>query len=159
MLLSDGDKGRFILRHQIAVLAIGHLGSSAHHDPVLSPVMVELAGETGAGFDGDELDLVAVAGVDGIKVAPRAVDLPVPNVLAAVDTRWAQSKGHPHGDLSTSVLASTQPFAPRLLAPKVLVQAAALGFVRVDAQVNRLVADRKESGNLFRAPVVSSPIK
>jgi hypothetical protein len=85
----------------------------------------------------------------------HGITLPVPNVLAAVDTRWALSNGHPHGDLPTSVLSSTQPFAPGLLAPKVLVQAAALGFVSVDAQVHRLVADRKEPSNLLRAPVVA----
>lgn len=76
-------------------------------------------------------------------------------MLAAVDTGWALSNGHPHGGLPTSVLARAQPFAPGLLASKVLVQAAALGFVSVNAQLDRLVADRKEPGNLLRAPVVA----
>lgn len=76
-------------------------------------------------------------------------------MLAAVDTGWALSNRHPHGDLPTPVLARAQPFAPGLLAPEVLVQAAALGFVSIDAQVNRLVADRKEPGNLLRAPVAA----
>lgn len=79
----------------------------------------------------------------------------MPNVLAAVDTGWALSNGHPHGDLPTSVLARAQPFAPGLLASKVHVQAAALGFVSVYAQVNRLVADGKVPGNLLRAPVAA----
>jgi hypothetical protein len=52
-------------------------------------------------------------------------------------------------------LTSAQPFASGLLAPKVLVQAAALGFVSIDAQMHRFVADRKESGNLLRAPVAA----
>jgi len=85
----------------------------------------------------------------------HGIAFPVPNVLAAVDTRWALSNGHSHGDLPTSVLSSTQPFTPRLLASEVLVQAAALGFVGVDTQVNRLMADRKESSNLLRAPVAA----
>lgn len=80
----------------------------------------------------------------------------VPNVLAAVDTRWVLSKGHPHGDLPTSVLARAQAFASRLLASEVLMQAAALGFFSVDAQVNRLVADGKVPSNLLRAPVAAN---
>jgi hypothetical protein len=85
----------------------------------------------------------------------HGITFPVPNVLAAVDTGWTLSNGHPHGDLPTSVFASAQAFAPGLLAPKVLVQAAALGFVSIDAQLNRLVADGKVPGNLFRALVAS----
>jgi hypothetical protein len=76
-------------------------------------------------------------------------------VLVAVDVRWALSNGHPHEDLPTSVLGDAQPFAPRLLASEVVVQAAALGFVRVNAWVNRLMADRKDSCNLFRAPLAA----
>lgn len=79
----------------------------------------------------------------------------MPDVLAAVDTGRALINGHPHGDLPTSVLTHTQPFAPRLLAPKVLVQAVALGFVRVDAKVNRIAADRKVPSNLLRAQVAA----
>ena len=41
------------------------------------------------------------------------------------------------------------------MASKVLVQAAAFGFVRVNAQVNRRFADCKEPGNLLRAPVAA----
>ena len=77
----------------------------------------------------------------------------VSNVLAAVDTRWTLGNGHPHGDLPTSDLASAQPLGPRLLASKLLVQAASLGFISVDAQVNHLVADEKVPGNLLRARV------
>jgi hypothetical protein len=41
------------------------------------------------------------------------------------------------------------------LAPEVFVQAPALGFVGVDAQVDRLMADRKMPSNLLRAPVAT----
>lgn len=79
----------------------------------------------------------------------------MPNVLTAVDSGGALSNWHPHGDLPTSVLSSTQPFMPRLLASEVFVQAAALRFVSIDAQANCLAADRKESGNLLSAPVAA----
>jgi hypothetical protein len=52
-------------------------------------------------------------------------------------------------------LRSPQPFAPRLLASEVFVQAPALGFVGVDAQIDRLMADRKMPSNVLRAPVAA----
>ncbi len=61
------------------------------------------------------------------------ISFPVTNVLAAVDAGRAQSNGHPHGDLPTSVL----------------------GFVGIDVQVNRLVANRKVPSNLLGAPLAA----
>jgi hypothetical protein len=79
----------------------------------------------------------------------------MPNVLAAVDAGRALRNGHPHGDLSTPVLASPKSFTPGLLASEVFVQAAALGFVGVDAQVDRLMADGKVPSNLLGTPVTA----
>jgi hypothetical protein len=85
----------------------------------------------------------------------HGIAFPVPNLLAAVDAGRAQGNRHPHGDLSTPVLASPQPFAPGLLASAVFVQTPALGFLGVDAQVNRLMADGKVPCNLLGAPVAA----
>ena len=76
------------------------------------------------------------------------VSVTAANVLTAVDTRRALINKYPHGDLKTPVLAGTQPFAPRFLFSEVRVQTAALGFVSGNAQVDRQLADNKESGNL-----------
>lgn len=83
------------------------------------------------------------------------IAFPVPNVLAAVDAGRALRKRQPHGDLSTPVMSSPQPFTPGLLASEVFVQAPALGFVGVDAQVERLMADGKVLINLLWAPVAA----
>jgi hypothetical protein len=82
----------------------------------------------------------------------------VPNVLGAVNAGQLLSNGHPHGDLSTPVLSSPQPFKLGLLASEVFVQAPALGSVGVDAQVDRLMADGKVPGNLLRAPVTADVV-
>jgi len=83
------------------------------------------------------------------------IAFPVPNVFAAVDAGRTLSNGHPHGNLSTPVFASPKSFTPGLLASKVFVQAPALGFVGVDAQVDRLMTDGKVPGNLLGAPVAA----
>ena len=83
------------------------------------------------------------------------IAFPAPNVLSAADAGRAQGNGHPHGDLATPVLSSPQPFTPGLLASEVFVQAPALGFVGVDAQVDRLMADGKVPSDLLGAPVTA----
>src|SRR5690606_37646149 len=55
------DEGRLILREQEGLLVTGDLGGAGHHNPVLGAMVVHLQRETGAGVDGDVLDLETLA--------------------------------------------------------------------------------------------------
>jgi hypothetical protein len=66
------------------IVAIGHLGRAADHDPVFGAVVVHLQAQAGPGLDHDALDLVARAAVDAVVPAPGAVHLAVQHLLAAL---------------------------------------------------------------------------
>src|SRR5690606_4826844 len=61
----------------------GDLGHAGDHHPVLGALVVLLQAQRRAGLDHDALDLEALAGIDGVVVAPGPVDLAVEGVLLA----------------------------------------------------------------------------
>ena len=69
--LAHGDVGRFVRAHVEHVLADGHGGGTAHHDPVLGAVQVLLQGEALARLHHDAFHLVALGGFEHGVGAPR----------------------------------------------------------------------------------------
>src|SRR5690606_883704 len=81
----EGNIGGLVLGEQQFLVAAGHQGGAAHHDPVLGAVVVLLQGQALPGLDHDALHLEALAAVDGGVVAPGAEPLAVyPGAFAAL---------------------------------------------------------------------------
>jgi hypothetical protein len=72
---AERDVGRLVLAEQDHFLAARDLGRTTDDDPMFGTMMVHLQGERGAGADDDALDLEALAAVDAVVPAPRAMHL------------------------------------------------------------------------------------
>src|SRR5580765_6237484 len=73
VLHPDRNEHRFVLRNEELVLAARDLRRPRDHDPVLGAVVVHLQRKRRARLHHDALHLEALAGVDALVVAPRAV--------------------------------------------------------------------------------------
>ena len=74
--------------------------------------------------------------------ANRSNALSAAHLLALLDVAWPLDDGASIGDMAAPLTSAQVAFAPWLLAAHVLVKATTSGFVRINMQVNALVADR-----------------
>ena len=94
-------------------------------------------------------------GYDGLLVAfaNQCVTFPMPDLSTLFNMGWTVGNGSATDDLSSSLSAASIALSPLFLTAKMLVEQAASRFISIDMAVNRLVADRHFSTDLFRAPL------
>ena len=76
--------------HHHSVAVARHFRCGAHHDPVFGAMVVLLQRKLVPGLDDDALDLMAVAAVDRLIIAPGtidAADAPAPPCACGASTR------------------------------------------------------------------------
>ncbi len=72
---------RLVFSEQFDVVIDCHLRGTSHHNPVFSPVMMHLHGQSLTGFNGNPLHLVTVSGINRVVLAPWTVNFTVNMVL------------------------------------------------------------------------------
>ena len=71
---ANGQVDGFVFGEGQGFFVAGDFGGAGHHNPVFGAVVVHLHAEFFAGFYGNAFYLVALAVVDGVVMAPGAVD-------------------------------------------------------------------------------------
>lgn len=79
----DRGAGGLVLGERVGAVAVGDLGDAFDDDPLLDLVVALLQAETGAGQDGDALDLETVAFVDAVIASQGPRDLAVHDGMSA----------------------------------------------------------------------------
>ena len=85
--------------------------------------------------------------------ANDGITFPLAHLLALFNVAWSLADQAAVRDLSTSVTPAQVAFAPGLLAAQVLVLITTGGLVRIDMQIDALMADRHLACNLLGAPL------
>ena len=88
-----------------------------------------------------------------VRSANDRITLPVANLFAQLNVGWAMADGAAIGNLAAPVTSTQVAFASGLMAAQVLVQGTASGLIRIDMQVNALVADLKLACDLLGTPL------
>ena len=74
MLLANGDVRRLVLGKEARCVALRHRERPPHHHPMLGSVVVALQRQRATGLHHDALHLIALASIEALVPAPRAVD-------------------------------------------------------------------------------------